>query len=229
MNGTEISERFAEIEWDDPRSSHRQSRDLLRYLAEDRELLTELVSSIQDDPWRMKRSECHPIMNKLCLLETPDSPYQLRLHDFRVSDLDIVPHDHKYSFSVYILAGGYTHVWNRRTNGIYDGDFTSQDIAPGLVSLEGPGSCYTLQYSLVHQTIAQPNTVSLFLRGPKRMNRWHAARDMMHLFKDYEAPKEDGTAHQGSIPMSTNEFMAITTSLASRGIIADRSPIDVVS
>ncbi|WP_432004780.1 hypothetical protein [Streptomyces parvus] len=229
LNRQELADRCAQIDWDDARGAHRTSRTLLRRLAGDRELLSELVLGIPADPWRKKRSEFHPLMNKLCLLEDPEAGYQLRLHDFRVSDLDIVPHDHKYSFSVYILSGGYTHVWNRRTNGVYEGDFTTRDIAPGVVSLEGPGACYTLQYSLIHQTVVQPGTVSLFLRGPKRLDRWHAADDLMDHLKGYEAPKKDGSSHQGSTPLSDEAYASVRDSLIQRGIITNRRPIDVVA
>lgn len=229
MDRQELAARFARLDWDDPRSAHRDSRTLLRQLAGDRDLLSELVLDIPDDPLRKKHSEFHPLMNKLCLLEDPEVGYQLRLHDFRVSDLDIVPHDHKYSFSVCILAGGYTHVWNRRTAGPYDGDFTSKDITPGIVSLEGPGACYTLQYSLVHQTVVQPGTVSLFLRGPQRMERWHAADDMLERLKGYEAPKKDGSPHQGSTPLSAEGYAQVRDSLIQRGIITNRRSVDVVA
>lgn len=222
LDSERLATRLAGIDWDDARASQRASRTLLHALAGDRDLLTELVWGIPDDPWRSRRSEFHPLMNKLCLLEDQEAGYQLRLHDFRVNDLDIVPHDHKYPFTAYVITGGYTHVWSRRTNGRDDGDFTSEDITPGVVSLEGPGACYTLQYSLIHQTVVQPGTVSLFLRGPKRMDRWHAAGDMRHLFKGYEAPNRDGTPHQGSVPLSYQGYADVRDSLVERGIIDNR-------
>ncbi|OKI09460.1 hypothetical protein A6A06_01800 [Streptomyces sp. CB02923] len=224
-----LTEEISRIDWDDPRKSARQCRGLLGRLAADRGLLTELVRGTERDPRRFGRSESHPLMSKLCLYEDPERRCQLRLHAFTGRERDLVPHDHKYPFSAYVLAGGYVHVWNRRTDATCSGEFTSRDLAAGVVALERPGSCYTFQHSLVHQTIVMPDTVSLFLRGPKRQSRWHAAGDMLHLLDGYEAPRPGGRSHQGSVPLSPDQFHAVRADLEQRGIIAKERPPHAVA
>ncbi|MGW6460559.1 hypothetical protein ACWF94_32320 [Streptomyces sp. NPDC055078] len=219
----------SEVDWDNPRRASRQARNLLGRLAADRELLSEIVRGIETDPLRLARSERHPLLHRLSLYEDPERRCQLRLHFFTGRDRDLVPHDHKYPFSVHVLSGGYLHVWNRRTDAEQAGEFTSADITPGIVSLEGPGTTYTFQNSLVHQTIVLPGTVTLFFRGPKRQDRWHAAGDMLHLLNGYEAPTPGEKTHQGSEPITLDEFAAIREDLVRRGIISDRRPSGVTA
>ncbi|AUY54603.1 hypothetical protein EH183_30600 [Streptomyces sp. CB01881] len=225
----DLAAACSEIDWDDPRRSSRQTRKLLGRLAADRELLTDLLVGIESDPLRLGRSERHPLMHRLSLYEDPERRCQLRLHFFTGRDRDLVPHDHKYPFSVHVLSGGYLHVWNRRTDEAQIGDFTSEDVTPGIVTLERPGTSYSFQNSLVHQTIVLPGTVSLFLRGPKRQDRWHAAKDMLHLLNGYEAPSEGKKTHLGAEPITTDEFLVIRDDLARRGIITDRRPSGVAA
>lgn len=210
------------IEWENPRRANRQARTILARLALNRELLSNKVIKIESNPVRLARSETHPLLHRLSLYEDPERRCQLRLHIFSGRDRDLVPHDHKYPFSVFVLAGGYLHVWNRRTGSAQAGEFTSADIAPGIVSVERPGSCYSFQNSLVHQTIVLPGTVSLFLRGPKRQARWHAAGDMLHLLNGYEAPSSGKAHHKGARPISKDALHEIRHDLARRGIIIDR-------
>ncbi|MFI9630083.1 hypothetical protein [Streptomyces sp. NPDC052042] len=99
--------------------------------------------------------------------------WQLRLHAFPMGELELIPHDHKYPFAVRVLHCGYLHTWNRRTGQTQTGPFTSDDLAAGTVTAEGPGSGYLLLHSLVHQTAALPGSVTLFLRGPAPVGTRH--------------------------------------------------------
>ncbi|CAM4360914.1 hypothetical protein NONI108955_22575 [Nocardia ninae] len=217
------------VEWEDPRRACRQARTILGRLVSDRALFSETVFGIEADPARLARSESHPLLHRLSLYEDPQRRCQLRLHVFSGRERDLVPHDHKYPFSVYVVAGGYLHVWNRRVGESQSGEFLSTDISPGIVSVERPGSCYTFQNSLVHQTIVMPGTVSLFLRGPKRQDRWHAAGDMLHLLEGYEAPRSDRAEHQGAQPMTLEDLHRIRRGLVRSGIIADQRSSHVIA
>ncbi|MFF7597652.1 hypothetical protein [Streptomyces mirabilis] len=228
-DGFNLAAACSEIDWDNPRRSGRQARKLLGRLGSDRDLLSQIVLGIASDPLRLGRSERHPLMHRLSLYEDPERRCQLRLHFFTGRDRDLVPHDHKYPFSAHVLSGGYLHVWNRRTDEAQAGDFTSEDVTPGIVTLERAGTGYTFQHTLVHQTIVLPGTVSLFLRGPKRQDRWHAAGDMLHLLNGYEAPTADKKPHLGAEPITLDEFLAIRDDLVRRGIITDRRPSGVAA
>ncbi|MFD9467318.1 hypothetical protein [Streptomyces sp. NPDC060027] len=82
-------------------------------------------------------------------------------------DNQLVPYDHCYTFSTRILTGGYVHVVRRRTDD-WVGPFNRADLAPGIVTFERPGSAYTLGHPMVHQAVMEPDTVTLFVRGPRR-------------------------------------------------------------
>jgi len=150
----ELATALHRVNWDNPRQCAADTSAALRALADDRELLTGLVTSIGCDPGRLARCETNPLINRLVLAEDASGAdrWQLRLHIFQDGRLELIPHDHKYPFAVHVLTGGYAQVWNRRTSGRQTGPFTSTDLAPGLVTLEHPGTAYLFSDSLVHQT-----------------------------------------------------------------------------
>lgn len=170
--------RDVTIDWSDLRSAHRECRSVLRRLAADRPLLSTLVARLEDDAELFADADHHPVMDRLTLWHDADRGIYLRLH-ISPGTNELIPHDHKYSFTSYILSGSYTHVWRRRAEGAYAGEFTSQQVPLGLVTHEKAGSCYTLGYSLVHQTVMEANTVTLFMRGPREQNRSYAALDLL--------------------------------------------------
>lgn len=165
------------IDWTDLRAAHAQCRSVLRRLAADRSLLTSLVDRLADDKELLADADHHPVMDRLTLWRDAKRGIYLRLHVSPGTN-ELIPHDHKYSFTTYILHGSYTHVWRRR-EGSYHGDFTSDEAPLGLVTNERVGSCYTLGFSLIHQTVMEADTVTLFMRGPKQQTRSYAALDML--------------------------------------------------
>lgn len=165
------------IDWSDTRAAYRSSRELLQQLAADRPMLSKLVRHVASDPELLEDCDRHPVIDRLTLYRDEAAGIYLRLHIARAGD-EVLPHDHKYGFTTLILRGSYTHVWRRRL-GNPAGEFTSTDIAPGLVTIERPGSCYCLQHTQVHQTIMERDTVTLFLRGPRCQERSYAAMDML--------------------------------------------------
>ncbi|MEU7829505.1 hypothetical protein [Nonomuraea sp. NPDC049129] len=219
-------ERYGRIDWRDARSAHRQCRALARHIGENKALLSQLVNDLEVDEARFARCEMHPLMYRLVLHEDLGQEYQVRLHVVAEEARDIVPHDHKYTFSAYILAGGYLHIWNRRL-GAHEGDFTSHDITPGIVAIERRGAAYTFRNSLIHQTIMTPGTVSIFIRGPKSQSHWHAAKDMYHLLADgYEVPKTGGKNHKGGRRLTIEEYRRVREQLVSQGLIESRRILD---
>ncbi|MGW6457497.1 hypothetical protein ACWF94_16525 [Streptomyces sp. NPDC055078] len=166
-----------DIDWADLRSAHAQCRSVLGRLVADRPLLTSLVQRLADDRKLLADADHHPVMDRLTLWNDPGRGIYLRLH-ISPGTNELIPHDHKYSFTTYIVRGSYTHVWRRR-EGSYEGDFTSDQVPLGLVTSERVGSCYTLGYSLIHQTVMEADTVTLFMRGPKQQARSYAALDML--------------------------------------------------
>ncbi|MFE0045216.1 hypothetical protein [Streptomyces albireticuli] len=214
----EIESAIDAVPWDDARPCARTCREILSALADDRPLLTAMVERTGRDPRLLARCESHPIVSRLCLAQHPGNRWQLRLHVFRDDEKDIVPHDHKYPFAVHVLAGGYAHAWNRRTGTAQSGDFASTGITPALVTLETAHAAYLLSDTLIHQTVIARGTVTLFLRGPVRQDRWHAATDMLDQLNGFQAPPADGSAYLGSTPLAREQYDALTHTLAQRGI-----------
>ncbi|MEU6353625.1 hypothetical protein ABZ896_30585 [Streptomyces sp. NPDC047072] len=203
----------------DLRLAHRRSREILLRLGADRPLLTQLVGEIEHDPQRMTESEVHPLINRLVIYQDDARGFQIRLH-MSPGARELVPHDHKYTFTTLVLAGAYLHVWRRRTDA-GEGEFTAEDLQPGLITVERPGSCYTLGHPLVHQTVMLPGTVTLFMRGPRAKPRSHAALDMLPAADEWpEASQAGKPKHaRGQRPVTPEEYRTMRRQLVGQGII----------
>ncbi|WP_332757128.1 hypothetical protein [Streptomyces sp. MT206] len=203
----------------DLRASHRARSEILERLGADQTLLTRLVHEIEHDPHRLAESEIHPLINRLVLYQDDARGLQIRLH-MSPGSRELVPHDHKYSFTVKILKGAYIHVWRRRT-GTSEGEFTAADIEPGVITIERPGSAYTLGHPMIHQTVMLPGTVTLFIRGPRAKGRSHAALDMLPAADDWpEASQAGKPKHaRGQRPVTMDEYRAMRQQLVDQGVI----------
>ncbi|MEV5581528.1 hypothetical protein [Streptomyces parvus] len=213
------------FDWSNARSVHRQCRSVLTRLAGDRPLLSRLVHEIEHDPKRLAESEIHPLINRLIAYQDDERGFQIRVH-MSPGSRELVPHDHKYTFTAYVLAGAYVHVWRRRTD-TAEGDFTSTDIQPGIVSIERPGTCYTFGSPLVHQTIMLPGTVTLFMRGPREKPRSHAALDMWPEADQFPPSYEQGKPKHanGQRPVTVDEYRSMRSQLITRGLIDELAEI----
>lgn len=141
-----------QLDLDDLRKMQRFSRSMLNRLADDRPLLTQLVNGVLHDPDLLSASRVTLLLNRLSLYQAPDRGFEIRLNMNPRPDNQLVPHDHCYAFATRILTGGYVHVVRRRTDG-WQGPFTGADLEPGIVTVERPGSAYTLGDSIVHQAV----------------------------------------------------------------------------
>ncbi|MGW1301635.1 hypothetical protein ACWD5R_17855, partial [Streptomyces sp. NPDC002514] len=187
----------------DLREVQRISRALLNRLATDQGLLTRLVGEVRHDPERLAESRVTLLLNRLSLYQAPDRGFEIRLNMNPRPDNQRVPHDHCYAFATRILTGGYVHVVRRRTNG-RDGPFTGSDLTPGIVTIERPGSAYTLDHTMVHQAVMEPDTVTLFVRGPRRKKLSHAAEELMPPMETWPAPAEPGDQAVESRPATVD-------------------------
>jgi hypothetical protein len=189
------------------------------------------VYRLQDDAELFADADHHPVMDRLTPWRDSDRGVYLRLH-ISPGTNELIPHDHKYSFTSYILSGAYTHVWRKRAEGFYSGEFTSANAPLGIVTHERVGSCYTIGYSLVHQTLMKANTVTLFLRGPKEQSRSYAALDML----DRQSQENEGVPSDplvkshtdGARPLQTIEYLAIRVKLISANLLvaSDLEPVE---
>ncbi|MFF3730716.1 hypothetical protein ACFYXM_10460 [Streptomyces sp. NPDC002476] len=202
LTSTHLATTLDAIDWNRPRACVKASEETLGALARERALLTELVRSLVDDPDRLSRCETNPPVDRLVLAE-----------DTTAAD----------RFAAHVLHGGYVHTWNRRTSRTQTGPVTSDDLAAGTVTVEGPGSSYLYSHSLVHQTAVLPGSISLFLHGPVRQSQWHLASD---LYDDgHRHQVRDDTRYRCSAPMSHAQLKTRVAELARLGVITtERQP-----
>lgn len=217
-NATTWLARVPSLDVADLREVQRISRSLLDKLAADRDLLTRLVSEVLHDPERLAASCVTLLLNRLSLYQAPDRGFEIRLNMNPRPDNQLVPHDHCYAFATRILAGGYVHVVRRRTDG-WDGPLTGADLKPGIVTIERPGTAYSLDHTMVHQAVMEPDTVTLFVRGPRRKKLSHAAEELMPTKETWPAPAEPGDQAVESRPATVDEYVMMRNYLIRRRLI----------
>ncbi|MEV7145350.1 hypothetical protein AB0O05_02460 [Streptomyces sp. NPDC093084] len=191
-------------------------RSVLERLAGDRALLTKLVDTIPDDPARMAASRVTLLLNRLSLYEAHG--FEIRLNMNPREDNQLVPHDHCYTFATRILRGGYVHVVRRRTDG-WEGPFGGDDLEPAVVSVERPGSTYVLEHSMVHQAVMQPETVTLFIRGPRCKESSHAVEELMPPVSAWPKAATPGGKPVDSRSATWDEYRAMRDYLRERSLI----------
>ncbi|MYW67166.1 hypothetical protein GTY65_24305 [Streptomyces sp. SID8379] len=200
----------------DVRDVQRVARVVLDRLSKDRGLLTKLVDAIPDDPARIAASRVTVLLNRLSLYEAHG--FEIRLNLNPREDNQLVPHDHCYTFATRILRGGYVHVVRRRTNG-WEGPFGGDDVEPAIVTVERPGSTYTLGHSMVHQAVMKPDTVTLFMRGPRCKETSHAVEELMPPVSSWPTAEGPGAGPVDSRSATLDEYHAMRTYLSERSLI----------
>ncbi|MFB7470015.1 hypothetical protein [Kitasatospora sp. NPDC056184] len=219
---TDLDVRLDAVDWGDPREHVIDAAAILRDLADNRELLSSLVHGVPDTPRLMARSEQHPVMTRLLLTEHPEARWCLRLHYFHGALRDLTPHTHKRPFVARTLTGNYLHAWHRRTDGREAGPFTSAELTPGIIAVENAGTGYGLGDPLIHQTIMEAGTATLFLSGPDGQPTWWAAED--DLNGGVQQMKQDDASGR-SFPLTPEGHTTVARDLAERGIITARTEL----
>ncbi|HEU0073234.1 MAG TPA: hypothetical protein VFS30_04415 [Dehalococcoidia bacterium] len=165
----------------------RDSRELISELAADRAALRELVLAVGRDEHLLPLCEKVRDFKYMVLYDALDRGFRLRLHRFSEGQED-EPHNHRYSFSSYILKGAYTHTlyevadnatapdaqpyWElHQPPGTHDGGplpkLPMTRLSPLLTQTQAEGSSYSLHHTTFHATaLPAQNAYSLFLRGP---------------------------------------------------------------
>ena len=160
------------------------TQKLLKELTDDKKSLRELVYRVENDEKLLADCECHELLERIELYNGIDRGFRLRFN-FSTEVQSLRPHDHRYSFSTYIARGTYKHIWFSANEEIYDGqrddevkqwidkqnpdadsNVNTRKMNPLFIADENKKACYTIHHSAVHATITEPETVSLFLRGP---------------------------------------------------------------
>jgi SAM-dependent methyltransferase len=137
-----------------------------RRLGDDKALLRVLVERAVATPGLREKFECHSLDDKIVIWDDPQKGLRIRLRLANTDQYERI-HNHRYSFTAYILHGAYQHT-------LYSTDQTLDEKAdvtrfwPTFVREEAVGRCITLDHEQLHTTITEPQTISLMIQSPAR-------------------------------------------------------------
>lgn len=145
------------------------SHEILFEIARDKEGLKNLIQESSQNQKLFSYSEHYDILDKLVLFVSEDREIRLRLHIFADDYFDR-PHNHRWSYSSYILSGGYKHTLFEPKH--ESKTISLQDLTPRMIRHEKQGDLYTLHHSQHHSVVAKPNTITLVFRGPSEKKKF---------------------------------------------------------
>jgi hypothetical protein len=182
-------DRLPAMDWNSFNEVSRITRELLVDLVADKTTLGILARRIEHDQNLLDLCERHELLERLDIYDARDRNFQIRFN-FTTPTQSVRPHDHRYSFSTYVLRGGYQHIWfdpgqeiyeverEMETRNYLDKSHTDESTAiditrmkPLFVTNDTAGAQYTIHHSTVHATITQPESLSLIIKGPGEKNR----------------------------------------------------------
>ena len=143
-----------------------RTNELLFQFSQSKQELRRRILKVPSQKDLFNLCEHYDILDKIIL---EDGPIRIRLHIFADGHFDR-PHNHRWTYSSYILSGGYRHI-------IYvlkeeNDNPKINDLLPVMIRQEKVGNFYTLHSSQYHSVIADPNTVTLIARGPPDKDRF---------------------------------------------------------
>ncbi|MGB7127526.1 MAG: hypothetical protein WBD50_00340 [Candidatus Rhabdochlamydia sp.] len=161
MNLMQSTNTFEEFE--------KASKEYLQDLFNNREKLRRLIMQVPTNKQLFSLCEHYDILDKIILCTSDDLKVRLRLHIFGDGYFDR-PHNHRWSYTSYILSGEYLHtIFNIQNE---SKEPSIENLYPVLIRQEKAGDLYTLHYSQYHSVIAQPDTITLIMRGPSEKERF---------------------------------------------------------
>jgi hypothetical protein len=169
------------LDWSDLGKVTAVNDELLHELSADKRTLTRLLDRVAEEAPLFAQCERHRLLDKLVIYDGSERGFRIRLHLSTNDHLDR-PHDHRFSFSSLILAGGYRHVRHRLVGDVdtrlapeamedHQAVVSGLRVEPQFATEESAGSFYTIHHSAIHTTVMADNTVSLFIRGPAEKDR----------------------------------------------------------
>ncbi|MFD8805368.1 hypothetical protein [Streptomyces sp. NPDC059597] len=157
------------VRWDEIESAAEITDAIARRLGDDRELLRTLVARAVRTPGLREKFECHALDDKIVIWDDQDKGLRIRLRLANTDQYERV-HNHRYSFTAYILHGAYQHTLYATDQPLDE----SADVTrfwPYFVREEPAGRVITLDHEQLHTTITEPETISLMIQSPARKRR----------------------------------------------------------
>jgi hypothetical protein len=166
---TSCTSKLSSLDWNDTAQVEHATADLLAHFAEDHAALRDAVEKAAQNSHLRGLCEHYDILDKIVLHDDP-SGFRVRLHVFGPDHYDR-PHNHRWTYSARLLSGSYTHTLYDIEDG-FDENVNVSELRAKMVRTERPGYAYTLHHTMVHAAVAQPDTVSLIVRGPAVKERF---------------------------------------------------------
>ena len=206
------------VDWSDFKNTSKQAEKIVKDIGGNPDLLRQLVDHVVTDPDLLSKSEVQEQLTFLVLHDAPERGFRLRLHCLPAGGGNFV-HNHRYSFTSYLLKGHYGHTLYNLAPPLSDGSSngwsciqrpgTHEGVAlPALPLSEAipiwyqdqqSRSCYSLHNTAFHSNQnPQETTFTLFLRGPAELD---CALVMNPPKKEYFW--KYGRAHESSVEVES--------------------------
>ncbi|MEV6690287.1 hypothetical protein AB0M35_02250 [Micromonospora sp. NPDC051196] len=164
MDIDDLDKAFTAVGWESVEDVHNAGDKALAALS-DPYVLGGLFARMRTEERLRRQCERFNLFTKIVLHDSPETGIRLRLHVFGDQMVEEA-HNHRASFIARILHGGYRHLLFGSVDDLWS-DGVPQALPPRMVHDQYPGHSYTLHHAFVHSTLAQPNTVSLVIQGPR--------------------------------------------------------------
>lgn len=165
----EIMRALPAVDWADFEAAARITGDIAQRLGEDPQLLRALVERVPRMTALRNKCECHSLDDKIVIWDEPGKGLRIRLRLANETQYERI-HNHRYSFTAYILRGAYRHTLYTH-NGMLDEHALLAQFQICSVRKELSGDCITLHHEQLHTTISDPWTLSLMIQSPAQKDR----------------------------------------------------------
>lgn len=128
----------------------------------DRVLIIDMLNNVLDDEVLINKSECYDFLDKIICYSNDSLGAHMRISLFNNKYANRI-HYHRWDYTACVLAGSYTQFFYGLNQG---NDITELfPYEPIYVEKHLPNNIYSLSHTIVHSVKAEPDTVSICIRG----------------------------------------------------------------
>ena len=147
------------------------SREVVEKLADDVDLVINLLDNPLSDEKLLMKSECYDFLDKIVCYSDDESGVSMRVSLFNDKYANRI-HYHRWDYCACVLVGMY----EQSIYGIYDGMEITElyPYKPLIMERIKPRASYVLDHRIIHSIAAMPDTVSICIRGPAYYDSFQA-------------------------------------------------------
>jgi len=159
-------------DWENLEEIDFRSRKILKKLFNNRKIINLFLENVLNDKNLISLAEHYDFFDKIVLHVDKKDRFRIRLHIFSGDkSTKYRPHCHRWVYSSIILRGGYKHFIYGTEDQINE-NTNIRNLKPIMIQEERIGSFYTLNHNVFHSIEAEPNTVTIIIRGPAVKDRF---------------------------------------------------------